>query len=111
MPKVKQKILSRKWSASDDLAALDGIMSRLRRSKENVGFLANRINALQASLDQWQAEQINRKLYYLSFLSMVFLPLSVITGGEDEEAQPIFLSFLSSVPNLSLFGLLDQPLE
>lgn len=54
----------------------------MRRLKENVGFIANRVTAIQASLDSWQAEQINRKLYYISFLSIVFLPLSVITGGK-----------------------------
>ncbi|KAL2651555.1 hypothetical protein R1flu_019683 [Riccia fluitans] len=36
---------------------------------------------VQAGLDSWQAEQINRKLYYLSFLSMIFLPLSIVTGA------------------------------
>ncbi|KAE8686791.1 heat shock 70 kDa protein [Hibiscus syriacus] len=41
---------------------------------------ANRVTAIQASLDSWQSEQINRKLYNLYFLSVIFLPLSVITG-------------------------------
>lgn len=93
-PKVKQKLVGRNLSCSEDLAALDNIMSRLRRNKENVGFLASRITALQASLDQWQSEQINRKLYYLSFLSMVFLPLSVVTGGEQKHLclSPVHLS-------------------
>eukprot|EP00897_Mesotaenium_endlicherianum_P009547 jgi/Mesen1/8620/ME000050S08029 len=79
-PKMKDKVAAKKWCRPEDMAALDNILGRLRRNKENVGFLASRIAALQAGLDQWQSEQINRKLYYLSFLSMVFLPLSVITG-------------------------------
>lgn len=42
----------------------------------------NRVTAVQAGLDSWQAEQINKRLYYLSFLSIIFLPLSVLTGSE-----------------------------
>lgn len=76
------------WTAS--LAAeFAAHTTTLRRLKENVGFLASRIAALQAGLDQWQAEQINRKLYYLSFLSMVFLPLSLITGCELRQSVGI----------------------
>ena len=45
-----------------------------------MGFLATRVAVLKAGLDQWQSEQINRKLYYLSILSMIFLPLNLITG-------------------------------
>ncbi|CAM8919385.1 unnamed protein product [Rhodiola kirilowii] len=70
---VKGLVLERRYQLLDEL------IGRLRRLKENVGFLANRVTAIQAGLDSWQAEQINRKLYYLSFLSIIFLPLSIIT--------------------------------
>ncbi|KAE8711745.1 heat shock 70 kDa protein [Hibiscus syriacus] len=79
-PRVKEKCCSKHWFASEDINALDELIGRLRRLKENVGFLANRVSAIQAGLDSWQSEQINRKLYYISFLSVIFLPLSVITG-------------------------------
>ncbi|MBA0602197.1 hypothetical protein Gorai_002386, partial [Gossypium raimondii] len=79
-PRVKEKCLSKSWFLSKDINSLDELIGRLRRLKENVGFLANRVTAIQAGLDSWQSEQINKKLYYLSFLSIVFLPLSVITG-------------------------------
>ncbi|KAJ0526095.1 putative phytepsin [Helianthus annuus] len=62
-------------------SSLEGLIGRLRRLKENVGFISNRVTAVQWGLDSWQAEQINRKLYCLSFLSIIFLPLSIITGG------------------------------
>ncbi|KAJ0852002.1 putative Mg2+ transporter protein, CorA-like/Zinc transport protein ZntB [Helianthus annuus] len=62
-------------------SSLEELIGRLRRLKENVGFISNRVTAVQAGLDSWQAEQINRKLYCLSFLSIIFLPLSIITGG------------------------------
>lgn len=80
-PRVKERCSSKDWFASEDINALEELTGRLRRLKENVGFITSRVTAVQAGLDSWQAEQINKKLYYLSFLSIVFLPLSVITGG------------------------------
>lgn len=82
-PRVKEKCSSKGWFASDDINSLEELIGRLRRLKENVGFIANRVTAIQAGLDSWQSEQINKKLYYLSFLSIVFLPLSVVTGGKE----------------------------
>ncbi|KAL2513593.1 Magnesium transporter CorA-like family protein [Forsythia ovata] len=79
-PRVKQNCSSKDWFAPEDINSLEELIGRLRRLKENVGFIANRVTAIQAGLDSWQAEQINRKLYYLSFLSIIFLPLSIITG-------------------------------
>ncbi|KAJ4963414.1 hypothetical protein NE237_023353 [Protea cynaroides] len=79
-PRVREKCCTKSWFTSEDIVALEELIGRLRRLKENVGFIANRVTAIQAGLDSWQAEQINKKLYYLSFLSMVFLPLSIITG-------------------------------
>ncbi|KAK6916228.1 Mg2+ transporter protein, CorA-like/Zinc transport protein ZntB [Dillenia turbinata] len=79
-PRVKEKCSAKRWFANEDINALEELIARLRRLKESVGFLANRVTAIQNGLDSWQSEQINRKLYYLSFLSIVFLPLSIITG-------------------------------
>ncbi|KAJ0980762.1 hypothetical protein J5N97_009017 [Dioscorea zingiberensis] len=79
-PRVKEKCAAKSWFASEDIIYLEELISRLRRLKENLGFIVNRVTAVQAGLDSWQAEQINRKLYYLSFLSMIFLPLSIVTG-------------------------------
>lgn len=79
-PRVKEKCATKSWFASEDIVALEELIGRLRRLKENLGFIVNRVTAIQAGLDSWQSEQINKKLYYLSFLSMIFLPLSVVTG-------------------------------
>ncbi|XP_074312787.1 uncharacterized protein LOC141648192 [Silene latifolia] len=79
-PRIKEKCSSKHWFSHEDIVSLEELIGRLRRLKENVGFIANRVTAIQAGLDSWQSEQINKKLYYLSFLSIVFLPLSVITG-------------------------------
>ncbi|RDY10578.1 zntB, partial [Mucuna pruriens] len=78
--RVKEKCSSKRWFAIEDFNTLEELIGRLRRMKENVGFIVNRVTAIQAGLDSWQSEQINRKLYYLSFLSIIFLPLSIITG-------------------------------
>nr|GMD08794.1 Zinc transport protein like [Ipomoea batatas] len=78
--RVKEKCSSKDWFAHEDIVSLEELIGRLRRLKENVGFIANRVTAVQAGLDSWQSAQINRRLYYLSFLSIIFLPLSVITG-------------------------------
>ncbi|KAF8411326.1 hypothetical protein HHK36_003873 [Tetracentron sinense] len=79
-PRVKEKCATKSWFANEDIVSLEELIGQLRRLKENVGFIANRVTAIQAGLDSWQAEQINKKLYYLSFLSIIFLPLSIITG-------------------------------
>lgn len=79
-PRVKEKCASKEWFANEDINSLEELVGGLRRLKENVGFIINRVTAIQAGLDSWQAEQINRKLYYLSILSITFLPLSIVTG-------------------------------
>nr|XP_043622629.1 uncharacterized protein LOC122594225 [Erigeron canadensis] len=79
-PRVKEKCSAKDWFKNEDINSLEELIGRLKRLKDNVGFISNRITAVQAGLDSWQAEQINRKLYYLSFLSIIFLPLSIITG-------------------------------
>ncbi|RWR74078.1 Mg2+ transporter protein [Cinnamomum micranthum f. kanehirae] len=79
-PRVKEKCATKGWFASEDIVSLEELIGRLRRLKENIGFIDNRVTAIQAGLDSWQSEQINRKLYYLSILSVIFLPLSIITG-------------------------------
>lgn len=122
-PRVKEKCSSKHWFASEDINSLEELIGRLRRLKENVGFLANRVTAIQAGLDSWQSEQINRKLYYLSFLSIIFLPLSTITGGNNililvssvlpYELELDFsidlrlpsLNYLPFVLNISVFGM------
>lgn len=81
LPRFKEKLSSKNWCALEDMAAMQTLIDRLQKQKENAGFLANRITALQAGLDTWQSEQINKKLYYLSFSSIIFLPLSMVTSA------------------------------
>ncbi|MCO5577283.1 hypothetical protein L7F22_031110 [Adiantum nelumboides] len=81
LPRLNEKLASQQWAALEDMVAMQALVYRLQKQKENTGFLATRINALQAGLDSWQSEQINKKLYYLSFSSILFLPLSIVTSG------------------------------
>ncbi|RWW05015.1 hypothetical protein GW17_00031735, partial [Ensete ventricosum] len=79
-PRVKEKCSAKSWFANEDIIALEELIGCLRRLKDNLGFIVNRVTAIQAGLHSWQSEQINKKLYYLSFLSLTFLPLSTVTG-------------------------------
>ncbi|WCJ18169.1 Zinc transport protein ZntB [Euphorbia peplus] len=79
-PRVREKCSTKSWFAYEDISNLEDLIGRLGRLKDNVGFISNRVTAIQTGLDSWQAEQINKKLYYLSFLSIILLPLSIITG-------------------------------
>lgn len=94
--RVKEKCSSKDWFAHEDIVSLEELIGRLRRLKENVGFIANRVTAVQAGLDSWQSAQINRRLYYLSFLSIIFLPLSVITGGDILSLRSVLISSTSN---------------
>lgn len=82
IPRVKEKCCSKDWFANDDINTLEELIGQLKSLKESVGFIANRVTGIQAGLESWQADQITGKLYNLSFLSVMFLPLSVVTGGE-----------------------------
>lgn len=113
-PRVKEKCSSKDWFANEDINALEELIGRIRRLKENVGFIANRVTAIQAGLDSWQAEQINRKLYYLSFLSIIFLPLSIITGGQiisvvlSSNIYVILFVFDQRKPDINPISLFDS---
>uniref|UniRef100_A0A0V0IIK0 Putative zinc transport protein ZntB-like n=1 Tax=Solanum chacoense TaxID=4108 RepID=A0A0V0IIK0_SOLCH len=80
IPRVKEKCCSKDWFAIDDINTLEELIGQLKSLKESVGFIANRVTGIQAGLESWQADQITGKLYHLSFLSVMFLPLSVVTG-------------------------------
>ncbi|XP_058069499.1 uncharacterized protein LOC131218749 isoform X2 [Magnolia sinica] len=86
-PRIKEKCTLKRWWAAADNVSLEEVIGNLGRLKENVGFIGSRVAAIQAgfdskqaALDSRQAAQINQKLYYLSILSVMLLPLSFITG-------------------------------
>lgn len=85
--KVKDTCAQITWFAMEDIRELEVLVARLRWLKEHVGLTVNRVTAIQTDLDSWQAEQVNRKFYYLSLLSVIFLPLSIITGGKAYQVQ------------------------
>ncbi|KAL6996141.1 hypothetical protein U1Q18_006279, partial [Sarracenia purpurea var. burkii] len=77
--RVKEKYSSKPWFNIEDYWALEELIERLEDRRVYVGCLANRVTEIQADLVMWQAKQINRKLYFLSLLSIIFFPFSVLT--------------------------------
>ncbi|KAG5592085.1 hypothetical protein H5410_042599 [Solanum commersonii] len=80
-PRVKEKCSSKGWFASDDINSLEELIGRLRRLKENVGFIANRVTAIQAGLDSWQSEQINKNFTIFPSSPSSFFPLFGMNVG------------------------------
>ncbi|KAK2988959.1 hypothetical protein RJ640_000759 [Escallonia rubra] len=73
-PRVKEKL------SLEDQISLDQLIGQLNGLKESVGFISNRVTAIQTGVGSWQSERINRRLYFISIISIIFLPLSIITG-------------------------------
>ncbi|KAL9260221.1 hypothetical protein AKJ16_DCAP14889 [Drosera capensis] len=80
LPQVKRKCSSKQWLADADVCNLEELIGRLRKLKENVKFISKRAKTIQTDLQGRQSNQINRKLYCISLVTMVFLPLSLLIG-------------------------------
>lgn len=78
---------------------------KLIRTLEDLDALRDRANVTQEELHSQQSEQVNKRLYFLSLLSAIFLPLTFLTGllgvniggipgSENTEAFMIFCGIL-----------------
>lgn len=56
------------------------INDKLIRTIEDLDALRDRANVTQEELLSQQSEQLNKRLYFLSLVSAIFLPLSFLTG-------------------------------
>ncbi|QYJ79341.1 zinc transporter ZntB [Shewanella acanthi] len=56
------------------------ITDKLIRSIEDLDALRDRANVTQEELVSQQSEQLNKRLYFLSLVSAIFLPLGFLTG-------------------------------
>lgn len=56
------------------------ITDKLIRTIEDLDALRDRANVTQEELLSQQSEQVNKRLYFLSLVSAIFLPLSFLTG-------------------------------
>ncbi|MGL5358129.1 MAG: zinc transporter ZntB [Shewanella sp.] len=56
------------------------INDKLIRTIEDLDALRDRANVTQEELLSQQSEQVNKRLYFLSLVSAIFLPLSFLTG-------------------------------
>ncbi|GAB2218017.1 hypothetical protein Droror1_Dr00001232 [Drosera rotundifolia] len=77
---VKGKCSCKQLLADADVCNLEEFSGRLRKLKENVEIIFKQVKTIQTDLQGWQSNQINRKLYYISLVTTVFLPLSLVTG-------------------------------
>ena len=50
-PRVKEKSATKSWFKSEDIVSLEELIGRLRRLKENIGFIDNWVTAIQAGLE------------------------------------------------------------
>ncbi|MBV0932607.1 zinc transporter ZntB [Marinobacterium weihaiense] len=68
------------WLTLDTKLALREISDRLLRHIEDLDMLRERAAMAQEELASQQGEQLNQRMYVLSIISAVFLPLGFLTG-------------------------------
>jgi len=100
------------WMTTDNRLALREISDRLLRHIEDLDMLRERAVMAQEELASQQSEQLNQRMYVLSIISAIFLPLGFLTGllginvggipGADNDNA--FLLFLGSL-TLMVAGL------
>ncbi|MGB2131421.1 MAG: zinc transporter ZntB [Marinobacterium sp.] len=100
------------WMTTDNRLALREISDRLLRHIEDLDILRERAVMAQEELASQQSEQLNQRMYVLSIISAIFLPLGFLTGllginvggipGADNDNA--FLLFLGSL-TLMVAGL------
>ncbi|GAA0694810.1 zinc transporter ZntB [Marinobacterium maritimum] len=100
------------WLTTDTKLALREISDRLLRHIEDLDMLRERSAMAQEELASIQGEQLNQRMYVLSIISAIFLPLGFLTGllginvggipGADNDNA--FLMFLGSL-SLMVAGL------
>ena len=68
------------WLTTDHRLALREISDRLLRHIEDLDMLRERAAMAQEELASQQSEQLNLRMYVLSIISAIFLPLGFLTG-------------------------------
>ena len=68
------------WLGERDAALLRNAVDDVARQVEDLAALTERATLLHDHLSQQLAERLNRNMYLLSMVSVVFLPLTMITG-------------------------------
>ncbi|PSL12486.1 zinc transporter [Marinobacterium halophilum] len=101
------------WLTTEVKLALREVSDRLLRHIEDLDMLRERAAMAQEELTSQQGEQLNQRMYVLSIISAIFLPLGFLTGllginvggipGADNDNA--FLLFLVSL-SLMVGGLL-----
>jgi zinc transporter len=68
------------WLTDDDRINLKRISERQTRYVEELDFIRERTSLLQEELTTHATEAINHKIYFISLIACIFLPLSFVTG-------------------------------
>lgn len=68
------------WIVERDAALLRNAVDDVARQVEDLAALTERATLLHDQLSHQLAERLNRNMYLLSMVTVVFMPLSVITG-------------------------------
>lgn len=68
------------WLTLDTRMALREVSDRLLRHIEDLDTLRERATMAQEELASLQGEQLNKRMYVLSIISAIFLPLGFLTG-------------------------------
>ncbi|KAL6996178.1 hypothetical protein U1Q18_006312 [Sarracenia purpurea var. burkii] len=80
-PRLKEKCYSKPWFKIEDPSAHEELIGRLTRQKKHVESFAKRVTGMLADLNSMEAEKLNRKFYYVSLVTVICLPQSIIAGG------------------------------
>jgi zinc transporter len=100
------------WLADDEKARLRETSNRLMRYVEDLETVRDRATVTQEQIESRLSEQLNRRMYVLSIITAIFLPMSFLTGllgvnlggipGASNELS--FAVFASSLVAIGVFA-------
>ena len=110
------KLYSQKltWVSEYEKIQLREITDQLMRYLEELDSIKDKVSVIQENISQRLSEQMNQKMYVLSIISAVFLPLGFLTGlfginvggipgAENKESFYIFIVVLIAIVALQLY--------
>ncbi|MGB5794082.1 zinc transporter ZntB [Poseidonibacter sp.] len=102
------------WVSEYEKVQLREITDQLMRYIEELDSIKDKVSVIQENISQRLSEQMNQKMYVLSIISAVFLPLGFLTGlfginvggipgAESKESFYIFIIVLIAIVGLQLY--------
>jgi len=103
------------WLDDKAKSRIRELMERTARFVEDLDFARDRAAIIQEELNNRLSEQMNKAMYVLSIVAVIFLPLTLLTGllginvggipGAENKWAFLFVSLLLVVVALLLIGL------